>query len=99
MAKPDLREVALSAAIERADKVEAIMQGAVVSAREALPDLAGFALVAWDMRGATHTVYASDVGPVDRCLVPMFAHGALNRHVAVAIASEAEPTALSPDPS
>lgn len=48
-------------------------------------NLAGFAIVAWDMRGSVHSSYATDVGPIGESLMPAVAHDALNRHVAVAI--------------
>lgn len=48
-------------------------------------NLAGFAIVTWDMRGEVASALRSDVGPIGRSMVPMFAHDALNRHVAVLI--------------
>lgn len=45
-------------------------------------NLAGFVVVTWDMRGvATSTLLAND-GPIGTSMVPMFAHDALNRHIA-----------------
>ena len=56
-------------------------------------DLAGFAIVSWDMRGGAQSAVLADIGMVAESLVPSFAHDALNRHLAVLIA---ERTSSSP---
>lgn len=46
-------------------------------------DIAGFALVSWDMRGAVHSAYLADHGPVASSLVPSYTKDALDRHLSV----------------
>ncbi|AIB11803.1 hypothetical protein ABAZ39_07285 [Azospirillum argentinense] len=88
-----VREIAPST--ERADRVlRQIAEQADVARSEFGPDLAGFALVAWDMRGAVRTTIDCREGAVALSLVPTFAHDALNRHVAVVIQQTAESEGL-----
>lgn len=58
--------------------------------------LAGFALVTWDHRGECVTAFSSGGSPVGRSLVPGYVSDALNRHIAIVVASER--TAVSVDP-
>lgn len=51
-------------------------------------DLAGFAIVSWDHRGAVQTGSLTSSGPIDRSLLPAFVGDALNRHIAVSLAQE-----------
>lgn len=44
------------------------------------------AFTVWDRRGGAYTVIDAVEGPVHMCMVPMFVHDALNRHVAVDLA-------------
>jgi hypothetical protein len=50
-------------------------------------DIAGFALVVWDAEGNLRSSYDTTRGPIRPPLVPTLASDALNRHVAVMLAS------------
>jgi hypothetical protein len=50
-------------------------------------DIAGFALVVWDSEGDLQSSYDTTRGPIRPPLVPTLASDALNRHVAVVLAS------------
>jgi hypothetical protein len=49
-------------------------------------DIAGFAIVTWDMRGEASSGYSTDVGPVGESLMPAFVKDALQRHLSVVLA-------------
>lgn len=51
-------------------------------------DIAGFALVSWDMRGSVTSGYFTDVGPVSSSLMPSFVKDALDRHVTLVMVEE-----------
>jgi hypothetical protein len=51
-----------------------------------LDQIAGYALVVWDMRGDMRSVYSASQGPIGPSLVPTLVADALNRHVAVMLA-------------
>lgn len=48
-------------------------------------EIAGFALVSWDMRGEATSGYFTEVGPVGESLMPSFVKDALQRHLAVVL--------------
>ncbi len=52
--------------------------------------IAGYALVVWDKSGAMRTAYDASHGPIGPALVPTLAADALNRHVAVMLATSGE---------
>lgn len=54
-------------------------------------DIAGFAIVSWDMLGHAHSSYSTEVGPVSPSLMPAYTHDALNRLYAVVLAEESTP--------
>lgn len=71
----------------RARHVRRILGSAIRShIRQQGDDIAGFALVTWDMRGGACGAYLTDVGPVATTLLPTYVHDVLNRHVAVELA-------------
>ena len=75
---------------ERANGVIAELERRVTEAgAESGPNLAGFALVTWDMRGEMRSAYLAADGPFAPSLVPTAVHDALNRHLAVVLAKEA----------
>lgn len=78
-------------ASDRACQVRRIM---VRSLRDHLrrcgPDLAGFALVTWDMRGACCVGHSCEHGPVACGLMPLFVQQAINRTLAVQLAQSTE---------
>ncbi|MBP2301540.1 hypothetical protein [Azospirillum picis] len=77
-------------ASDRAERiVRQIGEQAEAAHSEFGSDLAGYALVAWDMRGGARTVIDCREGAVALALVPAFAHDALNRHVTVAFQQSA----------
>jgi hypothetical protein len=51
-------------------------------------DLAGFAIVSWDMRGTSHSSYFTENGPFSRSMLPAYVADALNRHLAVVMVQE-----------
>jgi hypothetical protein len=53
-----------------------------------LEDISGFALVVWDKSGDMRTAYNAASGPIGPALVPTLAADALNRHVAIVLATE-----------
>jgi hypothetical protein len=53
-------------------------------------DVAGFALIVWNGSGEMRTVYDASKGPVGPALLPTLASDALNRHVAVMLARDAD---------
>lgn len=53
-----------------------------------LEDVSGFALVVWSKSGDMRTAYNAASGPIGPALVPTLAADALNRHVAIVLASE-----------
>lgn len=61
------------------------------SCRKAIDDaggaLAGYALVTWTRDGNVHSSYDANDGPIRDSLVPTLAADALNRHVAVVLAT------------
>jgi hypothetical protein len=50
-------------------------------------DVSGFALVVWDRRGDLRSSYDTGHGPLRPALVPTLASDALNRHVALDMAT------------
>ena len=60
-------------------------------------DLAGFALVTWDMRGTVHTTFLTEYGIVSRDIMPCLVKDALNRHVAMSLAHECVSTPITDD--
>jgi hypothetical protein len=69
-----------------AKRVHNQLNEAVQNARDDQGDsMRGFALITWDNRGGCHTAISTESGPVDVCLVPVYVHDALNRHVAIVI--------------
>lgn len=58
------------------------------------PDIAGFALVSWDMRGNARTGFMTEVGPVGDSLMPCFVKDALQRHLAVKLAQIVTPSII-----
>jgi hypothetical protein len=60
-------------------------------------DFAGFAMVAWDVRGNADSAFYADTGPIGESIVPMFVHDVLNRHVAVKTAARGETYPLTGD--
>lgn len=83
---------------ERAKEVRRILGKCLGNAFETHgKDLAGFAIVTWDMRGNCHSSYSADTGMVGESLIPILAHDALNRHLAVAIAGRARPEEVKGD--
>jgi hypothetical protein len=77
---------------DRAKKVRRILGRCVKSAIDAHGgDIAGFALVSWDMRGNARSAILDNVGPVAMALVPTYVHDALNRHVAIELARSSAP--------
>lgn len=55
-------------------------------------DVSGFALVVWDRRGELRSSYDTGHGPLRPALVPTLASDALNRHVALDMASPTDET-------
>ena len=53
-------------------------------------NIAGFALVTWDMRGQAHSTFSTDMGPIGRGLMPSYVKDQLMTHVAVMTAQESE---------
>jgi hypothetical protein len=69
-------------ASDRAKNVRLIFGRCVRSALACMGvDIAGFALVVWDMRGEVRTAYLTEYGLVGRSLMPTYVHDALQRHV------------------
>lgn len=62
-------------------------------------DLAGFALVTWDMRGGAHSAYLTENGMVSESLMPSYVKDCLNRHVAVVLAERTQSELVTPDPA
>lgn len=60
-------------------------------------DVAGFALVTWDMRGGAQSAFLTVNGMVSASLMPSFVHDVLNRHVAVDLAQREEINLVTPD--
>jgi hypothetical protein len=62
------------------------------SCRKAVQDagheLAGYALVTWTRDGDIHSAYDTRFGPIRSALVPTLIADALNRHVAVTLATQ-----------
>jgi hypothetical protein len=67
---------------------EGLFQRARAAADQMGDDLAGFALVVWDRHGDMRTSYDTRIGPIRDALVPTLAADALNRHVAVMLATQ-----------
>lgn len=83
---------------ERAARVRRILGRALRQAIETHgSDLAGFALVSWDMRGECSSSMMTAHGMVGQSLAPAFVHDALNRHVAVDIACRTSVTDILGD--
>lgn len=81
--------VNIDPASERADAIASIMNEAVALVLSEFGiDLAGFALVAWDMQGEVKSVYMAQHGVVGRCIMPAHVHDALQRHVTVELIEE-----------
>jgi hypothetical protein len=59
-------------------------------------NLAGFALVTWDMCANAETAFLTG-GHVSRSLVPAFTSDALNRHIAVELAQDRQTMIIPPD--
>lgn len=55
-------------------------------------DVSGFALVVWDRRGELRSSYDTGHGPLRPALVPTLAGDALNRHVALDMATPTDET-------
>lgn len=49
-------------------------------------NLAGFALVAWDRRGAPYVAVSTSLGPISSGLLPAYVSDVLNRMEAVSVA-------------
>lgn len=79
------------AAKQRKRKAGGVRRNLFHSCRKALEeagdDLAGFALVTWTRDGDMHSAYDARHGPIRDALVPTLASDALNRHVAVVVAT------------
>lgn len=54
---------------------------------EAGDDLAGYALVTWTRSGDMHSAYDARHGPIRDALVPTLVADAMNRHLAVVVAT------------
>lgn len=75
-----LYEVTVGA--ERVKRVRRIMGRSLKRSIDGMgDDLAGFAMVVWDMRGGATTTYLAHDGMVGRSLMPAYVHDALQRHV------------------
>jgi hypothetical protein len=82
-------EVVYSRRMEEAKSVrEGLFQRARAAVDQMGDDLAGFALVVWDRHGDMRTSYDTRIGPIRDALVPTLAADALNRHVAVMLATQ-----------
>lgn len=83
---------------ERARQVRRILGAALKQAFEFFgDDLAGFALVTWDMRGGAHSGYLTEYGMVGESLMPAYVHDSLNRHLSVVLVERTE-SVIVPDP-
>ncbi len=81
---PPLTIAEFTPASDRAERIVRQISEQAESARSEFgDDLAGYALVAWDMRGGARTVIDCREGAVALALAPAFVHDALNRHVSV----------------
>lgn len=90
--------VNIAPARERAARVRRMLGRSIKSAINGFgEDIAGFALVTWDMRGNARSAILDRSGPIGASLVPTYVHDALNRHVAVEIASESAPVWIEGD--
>lgn len=69
---------------------DGIFRRARAAADQMGDDLAGFALIVWDRHGDMRTSYDTRFGPIRDAIVPTLASDALNRHVAVMLATQAK---------
>jgi len=51
-------------------------------------EISGYAFVVWDKSGHLRSMYNASHGPIGAALVPTLVSDALNRHVAVVLASQ-----------
>ena len=85
------------------DRAKLVRKALARSVRSALRthsnDVAGFALVTWDMRGSVESSFLCESGMVSPSLMPSYVKDALNRHVAVLTAqtSTSKPTSKDDD--
>lgn len=76
---------------DRAGRIRRIMGRVLRNHLEAHGDeLAGFAMVTWDMRGEATSGYCTEIGPVGESLMPAFVKDALQRHLAVVLVERTE---------
>lgn len=60
-------------------------------------DISGFALVSWNRRGEMDSAYLVGHGPHAFASIPGQVHDALNRHMAVELAQDCQPTFIDGD--
>ena len=82
----------------RAARVRSVLEKTIeIQLQGHSDEVAGFAVVTWDGRGACLSGFFTGAGPIDRCLMPSYVEQALNRHVAANIANETEAEIIHPD--
>lgn len=75
----------LHAIAPASDRAKAVRRDLGSSVRDVIrdqgDDLAGYVLVAWDMRGQATTSLCRDTGPIGRHMLPGYVHEALCRAI------------------
>jgi len=88
MTVQSFKDVAADRKHEEAREIREALFGQCRSILEQLgDDVSGFALVVWDRRGDLRSSYDTGHGPLRPALVPTLAGDALNRHVALDMAT------------